>query len=393
MEIPSSKKIVQFFDNIKPSNVPNWSWCYVFIPALLGYLLILMQHINEKPVIGKILSFDPKFQEVFRTDSKIEIISKDSIWSEGPLWIDDQDTPASYLLFSDVGKNRIYKWEDGKGPFTIGKSVYADKSGCKSNSTFCSQLAYPGTTGIIRFSDGKAIDLLAGQDGERAITIFYENGTRFHLATHFEGKRFNSPNDLVWSRDGNLYFTDLDYGLLTSEYQMLEREIPHTGVYMIPRDSIVKALETHQPVSDVKLLTKEMSRPNGLAFSPDHKLLYVSNSHQEDSFLNVYSVLEDGSLDHGKLFYNGTSLRSPSTPLGACDGLKVDNKGNLIASAPGGVVVLSPDGRLLGRLLVDYFVSNVAFSHDGYIFLTANSTVLRVKTVAKPARIYLYSPK
>eukprot|EP01036_Dinobryon_divergens_P035773 gene35773-46419_t len=230
MEIPSSKKIVQFFDNIKPSNVPNWSWCYVFIPALLGYLLILMQHINEKPVIGKILSFDPKFQE----------------------------------------------------------SVYADKSGCKSNSTFCSQLAYPGTTGIIRFSDGKAIDLLAGQDG----------------------KRFNSPNDLVWSRDGNLYFTDLDYGLLTSEYQMLEREIPHTGVYMIPRDSIVKALETHQPVSDVKLLTKEMSRPNGLAFSPDHKLLYVSNSHREDSFWNVYSVVEYGSLDYGKLFYNGSSLRS-----------------------------------------------------------------------------------
>mmetsp|Transcript_37033 Transcript_37033/g.37691 ORF Transcript_37033/g.37691 Transcript_37033/m.37691 type:complete len:402 (+) Transcript_37033:75-1280(+) len=389
----------QILREIQPSKSPNWAWCYCFVPALIGYFLILMHYVNEKPPVGNLVSLHPDFYKLIGEGTKIEMVTKDILFSEGPLWINDEQTSASYLLFSDIPRNRIYRWEEGKGPFTIGKSVQIDKSGCYSNTTRCELLRQPGSNALILFADTNAIDLVVCQHGERSIAIFYENGTRFHLATHYHGRPLNSPNDVVWSRYGDLYFTDPYYGLLSkakdgkgNSLEVLDKHIPYSGIYMIKREAIQYAVENNIPTNEVILLSSELSHPNGLAFSIDHKKLYVANSSPDDQekYWSVFDVLEDGSLANKKIFFNASELITEKR-IGTPDGMKVDKKGNLFASAPGGVVIISSTGKLLGRLFLPEFqVSNVAFGDDGYLYLTTADSVLRVKTLTKPSKAHKF---
>lgn len=180
-------------------------WFYIFLPAAILYFVLLSQYLNEKPIVGSIEILNPLFKK-FGIDStaKIELIASGLSFSEGPLWMNDDSTP--FLLFSDVEQNRIYKWEEGKGMFTIGKTIYVEESGCQTNTTYCQTMDKPGSNGLLRRND-ESHDIIACSHGERSLILLRENGTRSVVASHYKGARLNSPNDLIWSPEGHLYFT------------------------------------------------------------------------------------------------------------------------------------------------------------------------------------------
>ncbi len=185
------------------------------------------------------------------------------------------------------------------------------------------------------------------------------------LADRYDGKRFNSPNDAVVHSSGAIYFTDPPFGL---EKNMDDpaKELPHQGVYRV------------DPEGQVTLLTKELERPNGIAFSPDEKTLYVANSHGPRPIIMAFLVKNDGTLGEGREFFNAKELATKHE--GACDGMTVDNQGNLFATTPGGVAIISPDGKLLGMLLTGKRTSNCKFGEDGAtLFITADDLLLRVR--------------
>jgi gluconolactonase len=389
-------------EKLSPSKNPEISWCYAFLPALIGYFYLLTIFINSKPKIGRVEILKTEFNKlIYPNAAKMEIIASGSQWTEGPLWVDDEAASIGYLLYSDTRQNKILRWDEGKGLFTVGKTLHTDRSGCKSNLEHCDSLGEAGSNGLLRMNPSlmpdstlaeSRIDLLACQHGERAISLIRDNGTRTLVAAHFRGKRFNSPNDMVWSPEGNLYFTDPTYGLkLADNVTSLPRELPFNGVYMIRAEDIKEAVRSDSPTNNVVLLTNKMSMPNGLAFSPDFGKLYVTNSDRKDSYIKVFDIsADDGKISNGRTFFNATELLhngNPEDSYGHPDGIKVDIQGNVFSTGPGGVIVFSPEGEIMGRLRLDRRVSNLAFGGDGRLYLTAGDLVVRMWIKTKPTRI------
>lgn len=375
-------------DRLSPQRNPDFAWCWCFLPALVGFFSLLGAYLNAKPHIGGYKVYEPTYKSLIL--SPIEVIATGMGWAEGPIWIDDETKSQHYLLYSDTEQNRIWRYDEGKGLFSVGKSVRIPNSGCKSNSTVCLSLAEPGSNGIVRlYADLNAgADLVVCQHGERAVSLLFENGTRIFLATHYEGKKLNSPNDLAWSNEGHLYFTDPTYGL-HSKYRdsMLDQELDFSGVYMIHRDEIRETLKTGKPTEKLKLITDAFNLPNGITFSPGFIKAYISNSDPRNAYWKVFDVQEDGSFANGRVFFNATDYIAKGH-RGNPDGMKVDSRGNLFAAGPGGVLIFSPEGTLLGRLQTgNKTVSNVAFGANGFLFMTAVDSILRVKTSAKPAKL------
>ena len=382
-------KSLHLEEKLSPRKNHEIIWFYVFLPSAIMYLYFLGQYLNMKPFIGSIEVLTPAFSNIIDPSSKIEVIATNLTWCEGPVWINDESLP--HLIFSDTVQNRIYKWEEGKGMFTIGKTIYVEKSGCRLNQTHCDEVFEPGSNGLLR-RDDTSFDILAALHGDRAIGLLRDNGTRSLIATHYKGQRLNSPNDLIWSPDGHLYFTDPPYGLMDSQLVINHQELEHSGIYMIKADYIKLSLEFGEPTAYVRLLENRLSRPNGLAFSPDFSKLYVTNSDVANPIIVVYDVKDDGSIHQGKIFFNATELyqqekNAGKEPISLPDGLKVDIHGNVICSGPGGVLVISPEGKLLGRLLMDRPVSNIAFGTDNRLYITAKDIVARVRIKTKPVRI------
>eukprot|EP01031_Cornospumella_fuschlensis_P038243 gene38243-46471_t len=383
-------------DKLSPRRNPEIIWAYLFFPAFISYLVILTSFINEKPSIGHIVSLDASLGQLVGSSSKIEVIASGFNWTEGPLWIYDDSNP--HLLFSDTVLNNIYKWEEGKGMFTIGKTMHMVNSGCRDAQFNCELRREVGTNGLLR-KDDSSLDLIAASHGERSLMLLRDNGTRSALVSHYKGKLLNSPNDLVWSPDGHLYFTDPHYGLFDHNRQLVDKQLDHNGVYMVKSDYVRLALQVGEPTAYVRLLEGKMAFPNGLAFSPDYSKLYIANSDPADPYINVYNVADDGSLLGGKVFFNASSLYQAACKeaqeallpceghVGVPDGLKVDIDGNVYATGPGGVMILSPEGKHLGTLKLDRPASNVAFGGDGRLYITAKDLLLRVKVKSKPSRI------
>jgi gluconolactonase len=329
-----------------------------------GLLLLISVFANmamaqkSYPTMGKIIYEDPAFEKLLPKDSKIEVLASGFEWSEGPVWVKD----GGYLLFSDVPKNKVYKWEEKSG-----LSVFLEPSGYTGRGVYSDE---PGSNGLIIDSKGR---LVSCEHGDRRISAMPLNvGGKITLADNYEGKRFNSPNDVVEHSNGSYYFTDPPYGMM-KKHEDPSRELPYFGVYRIGKDG------------KVSLQIDNLTRPNGLAFSPDGKTLYVAQSDPEKAIWMSYPIDANGNAGKGTLLYDATPMVKKGMN-GLPDGLKVDKDGNLWSSGPGGMIILSPTGKLLGRIEMGELTANCAWGDDGTtLYITADGYVCRVKTNTKGA--------
>jgi len=305
---------------------------------------------DEFPTIGSIERLDPALDAIVPANAVIEILSDGHEWTEGPVWV-----PAlQSVLYSDIPNNAIYRWKEGEKA-----SIWLKPSGFTGE---ISREGESGSNGLILDTAGR---LVLAQHGDRRIARLdapwdAPKPNFSTLAGEFEGKRFNSPNDVAVRRNGDIYFTDPPYGLKHG-MEDPKKELDIQGVFRLTADG------------SVTLLTDKLSRPNGIAFSPDEKTLYVANSDQDQAIIMAYDVVENGSLANGRVFFNSSG-----------DGMAVDQKGNVYQTGPGGVLVISPNGTHLGTILTTQNTSNCTFGDDGStLYITADMYLLRIRLEVK----------
>ncbi|HEY2785476.1 MAG TPA: SMP-30/gluconolactonase/LRE family protein [Fimbriiglobus sp.] len=304
----------------------------------------------------KLVVLDPGFAAVIDPNAKIERLAGDFIWTEGPVW----DKKAKRILFSDIPNNRICSWSESGGV-----KDFLKPSGYTGTEKFTGK--EPGSNGLTFDKSGT---LTLCQHGDRRIAKLVD-GKFVTLADKYEGKRLNSPNDLVFDANGNLYFTDPPYGLPGIEKDP-KKELDFQGVYRLTPDG------------KLTLLTKELSRPNGLALTPDRKFLIVGNSDPDKAFWMEYPLNADGTLGKGRVFADVTADVKVAPNKGVPDGMKIDARGNVFASAVNGIYIFSSTGKLLGKIHTSVPTSNLNFGDDGStLYITANTELLRVKTKTK----------
>jgi gluconolactonase len=309
---------------------------------------------NASGEIGSVERLDPGLDRLIPPGARMEKLASGFDWSEGPVWM--PETQA--LLFSDVPMNTVYRWKRGE---PLG--VFLKPSGYTASTPRGGE---PGSNGLLRDPQGR---LVLMQHGDRRVARLEANGSFTTLADRFEGKRFNSPNDGVYKSNGDLYFTDPPYGLVKLNDDPA-KELPYNGVFRLAKDGTLT------------LLTREMTFPNGIAFSPDETTLYVANSDPKKAIWMAFPVREDGTLGTGKLFFDATGLvgKKPGLP----DGMKVDRDGNVFATGPGGVHIFAPDGTHLGVLDTGVATANCGWGEDGSVlFITADMHLCRIATTTK----------
>ncbi len=307
--------------------------------------------------LGTIVRLDPRLDPIVPKDAVVERLAEGFDWAEGPVW---NPRDGGSLLFSDVPKNVVHQWREGKAP-----EVFLKPSGYTGTSDRGGE---PGSNGLLLEADGH---LVLMQHGDRRVARLKPDGSFETLADRYEGRRFNSPNDGVYKSNGDLYFTDPPYGLLKG-VEDPARELDFQGVYRLSK------------AGALTLLTKELTRPNGLAFSPDEKTLYVANSDPDRALWMAYPVQEDGTLGTGRVFFDATKWVGQPGRQGLPDGMKVDAAGNLFATGPGGVLIFAPDGTHLGTLATGQATGNCAWGGDGStLYITADMYIGRVKLLTK----------
>jgi len=321
----------------------------------ISLLFLLMTAIAAVAQTPSIVRLDPRFDQLVSKDAKFELIADGLLWAEGPVW----DRQGQYLLFSDTRTNTAYKWTAKEG-----KTVFLKPSGYTGTAEFTG--SEPGSNGLTFDAEH---NLVLCQHGDRRVARLEKNGKFTTLADRYNGKRLNSPNDLVYKSNGDLYFTDPPYGL-PKTFDDPGRELPYAGVYRLGKDG------------KVTLLADENKAPNGIAFSRDEKTLYVADTVR--ILWTAYPVLADGTVGQGRIFFDA-SKTSKGVP-GAPDGLKVDVQGNIWSAAPGGIFVIAPDGTLLGRFEMGAPTANCAWGEDGStLFITSNHNVYRIRLNTKGA--------
>jgi gluconolactonase len=305
--------------------------------------------------IGSIERLDPALDKLVPQSATIEVLGEGFDWAEGCCWIKDK----GFLVFSDIPPNKIMKW-DPKG----GISVFRERVGYTGKEPFVSETPEPGTNGLMLDPEGR---LVCCCHGDRCVKRIEKDGTLTTIIDKYEGKRLNSPNDCVYKSNGDLYFTDPPYGLPQREKDPT-RELDWFGVYRFGKDG------------KVTLLTKEMTRPNGIGFSPDEKTLYVANSDPEQAVWKAFPVKADGTLGESRVLFDSTKWVKEGRP-GLPDGLAIDKQGHIWATGPGGVYCFTPDGKILGRLNTGQRTANCKFGEDGHtLFVCADMFICRVKT-------------
>lgn len=320
---------------------------------------------NELPAnknwkdIGKIYAIDESLNNIITPGTKVEKVADGFSFTEGPVW-----HPDGYLLFSDPNTNTIYRYN----PANHNVTVYMSHSGYTGADI--GEYGQPGSNGLAIDKEGR---LIVDQHGNRRVVRYEKKGPLTVLADKIEGRRFNSPNDVVLKSDGSIYFTDPPYGL-PDFFSDTRKELDYSGVFMIKNGK-------------VSVVSKDLGGPNGLAFSPDEKYFYVSNwdirNIHHTKTLWRYEVQPDGTLKNGKVFYDFSFTEDDE----ALDGIKVDNQGNLFVSAPGGLWILSAEGKLLGKIVTPERPANMAWGDaDGKtLYLTAHTSLykLRISTGGK----------
>lgn len=297
---------------------------------------------------GSIEKLDPALDALIAPDAKIEVLASGFNWSEGPVWRDNG------IVFSDVPENTVFGWKEGD---TAAKVVLKPSGSLKDDGQ--------GSNGLQVDAQG---NLILCQHGERRIARLEKDGTFTSLADKFEGKRFNSPNDLVIAKSGTIFFTDPPYGLKKGEAP----ELSQHGVYSVT------------PAGKVSLVIADLRFPNGIALSLDQRTLYIAVSDPKNTRVMAYDLQDDGTAKNGRVFFNAQPLKSAERK-GGCDGMKVDANGNIWTTGPGGVLIISKDGKHLGSILTGQATANCAFggSDRSTLYITADMFLLRVKTLAK----------
>jgi gluconolactonase len=305
--------------------------------------------ILEADAGGRIERLAPGMDVLASPGTKIEKIASGFLFTEGPVWVRD----GGYLLFSDPNANNIYRWSpDGQ------VTVYRPKSGY--TGTDIGEYHQPGSNGLTLDAEGR---LTVNEHGNRRVTRIEKNGVVTVLADQYQGKRLNSPNDLVYRSDGVLFFTDPPFGL-PQVYDDARKELDFSGVYALVN-------------GELKLISTDLKGPNGIALSPDEKILYVGNWDPQRKVVMAYDVKPDGTLAKGQVFYDMTSAPGED----AIDGIKVDQQGNVYVSGPGGLWILSPTGQHLGTLKLPEQPHNLAWGDaDGKtLYMTAQTSLYRVR--------------
>jgi len=319
---------------------------YVFILLLLATFNCTAQ--TSYKAIGTIERYDSSIKAVLSPTAKAEIIATGFDWSEGPLWIEKH----KMLLFSDIPRNTIYKWTE-KG----GTEVYLTPSGYTGTAKRGGET---GSNGLILDKKG---NLVLCQHGDRRMARMNapinKPAAKFvSIASNYGGKKLNSPNDAVYSSKGELFFTDPPYGL-EKGMNDIKKELSFQGVYKVKTSG------------EVVLITDTITRPNGIAFFPGEKTFIVANSDGQKPTWYAYDLDTNGEVGKGRIFYDAT---------GGADGLKIDKRGNVFATGPGGVWIFNKSGKLLGKLKLTEASSNCALSPDEKtLYITNDMHIVRFK--------------
>ena len=304
---------------------------------------------------GTVVKADDALDAIVSADYVIEKLAGDLVFTEGPLWIREG---GPHLLFSDVPGNRIYKWapdgtlSDYKNPVFEGEFEAGQ---------------FIGPNGLTLDPEGR---LVVCEHGARRVSRLDADGNLVVVVDNYQGKRLNSPNDVVFKSDGSMYFTDPPYGMPGQDDDPA-KELDFNGVFRLSPDG-----------STLELLNDEQTRPNGVAFSPDEKTLYVGNSDGAAKIVYAYDVLEDGKLGPKRVFLDVTSEQAPGAP----DGLKLDKQGNIYTTGPGGIWIVSPEGKHLGTIQPEEVPANSAWGDDGKtLYMTARTGLYRIRLNAEGA--------
>ena len=326
------------------------------IAFLTSMILFVPAHITAQaqPPVAVIERMHPGLDAVVDLKAKIDVIADGFEWVEGPVWIEKE----KMLLFSDVMRNSIYKWTAQKGA-----TLYLKPSGYTQPALRGEEL---GSNGLAVNAQGR---LVLCQHGDRRLAVMNaataDPQPQFTtLAGSYNGKKFNSPNDLAIKSNGDIYFTDPPYGLEKGP-QDPARELSYQGVYRVAKNGAVT------------LLIDSLTRPNGIAFFPGEKSLLIANSDPQQPHWYIYDLNGQGGLVNGRIFFNGTAIfqKEPRSP----DGIKINRKGIVFAPGPGGVWIIDKEGKALGRIKTGIITSNCAFTADQRtLFITADHCVLKV---------------
>lgn len=295
--------------------------------------------------VGSILRLDSRLDSLIPASAHIEKLAGGFQFTEGPLWF-----PAGYLWFSDVIGNVVRQWSPD------GKVIEILRNG--GGETSAPPGGFIGPNGMIADRDGA---VLLCQHTNRQVVRISRDRQVSTVVDRYEGKKLNSPNDLVYRSDGSLYFTDPPYGLARQDDDPA-KELSFNGVYRLANGKL-------------QVIIDDLTRPNGLAFSPDEKTLYVANSEKQKVWMR-YDVQPDGTVRNGRVFFDVT----PSTENGLPDGMKLDAQGNLYCAGPGGVWVFTPEGRHLGTIKTPETPANCNWGDDGKtLYITAETGLYRIK--------------
>ena len=318
--------------------------------TLIFLISTLLNPLFAQKTLGSIERLDPEINYLIKPGEKLEILAEGFNWSEGPVWVPE----LNGVLFTDVPENKMYLWTENNG-----LSIYLDPSGYTEIEP---NEKKSGANGLIIDPEG---NLLIAQHGDRRIAMIKKPlinpGEFITIVNRYKGKRFNSPNDLVRSKDGDLYFTDPPYGLKGDKDPL--KEIYENGVYKLDSNGVLTQVYAG------------LNRPNGLAFSPDESVLYVANSDSKRNLWMSFSVVK-GEFKNEKVFFDATHIKEK----GLADGLKVHSKGYVFATGPGGVLIFTPEGKHLGTIKTEVSSANCTFNADeSALYITSDSYLTRIK--------------
>jgi gluconolactonase len=311
----------------------------------------------------KLEDVTPALSTVISSHQTLQKLATGFKWTEGPVWIND-----GYLLFAEIPSNSIRKWSPRQGV-----SIFLQPSGYKGTAPYNGPES--GSNGMTLDRDGRLTVAGHAQRDVWRLESMDPHGQITVLADSYRGKRLNSPNDLVYSKDGSLYFTDPPYGLRSQSDEDTDKQLRFNGVYRIP-DATDRTPGSPPDNAKLQLLISDLPRPNGIAFSPDYKTLYVTNSEPKKLWMR-YKVRSDGTVADGTIIYDATSDKR----VGGPDGIKVDVNGNLYGTGPGGIWIFSPAGKHIGTIALPGRAGNLAWGDQDAksLYITAADTLYKVR--------------